>query len=74
MSTEVYFGVSDDPMFIVKVVYNDTEGEPGEALYGPFDIEEAAIEFMDNWTCDRTDISDSWVEPLNLVTREEVQA
>lgn len=57
--------------YVVRFVYNDTEGEPGEALYGPFDTVDEADDFCQNWRADDTEVEDAWVESLNPALKEE---
>lgn len=56
--------------WIVRVEYNDTEGQPGEVVYGPFDTEDDAEDFAENWSADDTEIADVWVIYLNAVKKE----
>jgi len=56
--------------WIVRVEYNDTENQPGEVVYGPFDTEDEAEDFAENWSADDTEIADVWVIYLNAVKKE----
>ena len=56
--------------WIVRVGYNDTENQPGEVVYGPFESEDDAEDFAENWSADDTEIADVWVIYLNAVKKE----
>jgi hypothetical protein len=60
----------EDTAYIVWIVWNDSEGEPGESFYGPFS-EEDAEDFAENWSADDTEIEDVTVVPLNFAVKEE---
>ena len=60
----------EDTAYIVRIEWNDSEGEPGESFYGPF-TEDEANDFAENWNADDTEIGDVTVVPLNFALKEE---
>jgi hypothetical protein len=55
--------------YIVQVTFNDTEGDPGEVLCGPFLSKAEAEDFAENWGADSTEIEDVAVQFLNSVKK-----
>jgi hypothetical protein len=53
-------------MYIVQIVFNDSEGTPGDVYWGPFPTEAEAKAFADEWDAgEDTEVEDIFVIPLN---------
>jgi hypothetical protein len=65
----VSWQVSLDTYYIVRIEWNDSEGEPGESFYGPFTKADAE-DFAQNWGADDTEIGDVDVIYLNKAIKE----